>query len=101
MSTRVIDNPDEGRYEIFADDELVGFAAYQKTRQLVVLTHTEVDRRLEGRGLGGELVRGALEDVRRQGMAVLPLCPFVQGWINRHPEYHDLDYRQPASDVAD
>ena len=43
-----------------------------------------------GHGLGGTLVRGALDDVRARGGSVVPLCPFVRGWIDRHPEYQDL-----------
>lgn len=51
--------------------------------------------------MGSELVRQALDDVRSQGTPVLPLCPFVQQWMTRHPEYHDLDYRRPESKVTD
>jgi predicted GNAT family acetyltransferase len=41
-------------------------------------------------GLGSRLVRAALDDVRSQGGRVVPLCPFVRGWIERHPDYADL-----------
>ena len=51
-----------------------------------MLTHTEVETRFEGQGLGGELVRQALEDIRSQGLPVLPTCPLVQQWMTRHPE---------------
>ena len=98
---RVADNPAEQRYEAWSGDELAGFAAYQKAERLVVFTHTEVEPRFEGQGVGGALVREALDDVRRQGLPVLPICPFVQGWIAKHPDYHDLDYRRPASSVSD
>jgi hypothetical protein len=42
-----------------------------------------------------------LDHVRTLGVAVLPICPFVQAWMARHPEYVDLDYRSPASRVTD
>lgn len=53
-------------------------------------THTEVGDDFEGRGVGSALVRGALDDVRRNGLSVQPLCPFVKSWIQRHPGYGDL-----------
>ncbi|MFD1947200.1 GNAT family N-acetyltransferase [Nocardioides aestuarii] len=101
MSVEVSDNPDRQRFEVRLDGEIVGFAAYQKTDELVVFTHTEVDSNLEGRGIGGQLVRAALDHIREQGLAVLPICPFVQAWMARHPDYADLDYRSPASKVTD
>jgi predicted GNAT family acetyltransferase len=97
----VVDVPEQNRYEIRRDGALIGFAAYQKAGRLIVFTHTEVDSGVEGQGVGGQLVRAALDDVRRQGLPVLPVCPFVHGWMARHPEYIDLDYRAPKSHVTD
>jgi predicted GNAT family acetyltransferase len=54
------------------------------------MTHTEVDQDAGRSGLGSSLVRSALDDVRSQGIKVVPLCPFVRGWIDRHPDYADL-----------
>ena len=101
MTDQVNDAPERSRYEITRDGEVLGFAAYQKTDQLVVFTHTEVGPSLEGQGVGGTLVRAALDDIRRQGLRVLPVCPFVHSWMVRHPEYADLDYRSPGSKVTD
>jgi len=101
MTILVVDVPDRQRYEIVRDGTPLGFAAYQKTDQLIVFTHTEVDPSLEGQGIGGRLVQGALDDVRGHGLAVLPICPFVQGWMARHPDYADLDYRRPRSQATD
>lgn len=97
----VRDNPARLRYEIVRDGRVLGYAAYQKTDALIVFTHTEVDPSVEGQGVGGELIRGALDHVRTLGLPVLPICPFVQGWMARHPDYLDLDYRQPPSKVTD
>ena len=86
-------NPDRSRYEAHIDGELAGFAEYLLTDQLVTFTHTEVDRRFEGRGVGSALARFALDDVRAEGSRqVLPLCPFIKGWIGKHREYVDLVY---------
>jgi predicted GNAT family acetyltransferase len=57
----------------------------------VVFIHTEVAPEFEGRGVGGALAKGALEDVRAGGQYdVIPLCPFIKGYIEKHPEYADL-----------
>lgn len=101
MTPQVVDVPDRQRYEIVRDDRVLGYAAYQRTDQLIVFTHTEVDPALAGQGVGGQLVRGALDHVRTLGLPVLPICPFVQGWMARHEEYLDLDYRRPASTATD
>ena len=90
------------RYEAFIDRDRVGFAEYQLTDQLVVFTHTEVEDRCEGMGVGSALARAALDDVRAAGdRKVLPLCPFIKGWIGKHPEYADLVYGSPASTAKD
>lgn len=101
MSVDVIDVPEHHQFEAVLDGEVVGFAAYQKTDELIVFTHTEVDSSLEGQGVGGALIRDALDHVRELGLRVLPICPFVQAWMLRHPDYTDLDYRRPASKVTD
>jgi uncharacterized protein len=90
MADEVRDNPDERRYEIYSDGELAGHLLYGRRPGLMALVHTETYPKFEGHGLGGKLVRGALDDARAQGMSVLPFCPFVNGWIERHPEYADL-----------
>ena len=101
MSVTVTDAPDEHRYEARVDGKLAGFAEYLKPGQLVVFTHTEVDPGYEGQGIGGTLARAALDDARRQQLPVLPLCPFIQGWIGRHSDYADLVYRVAPSTVTD
>jgi predicted GNAT family acetyltransferase len=94
--------PDAHRYEAHLDGELAGFAEYQLTDQLVVFTHTEVDDRFEGRGVGSALARFALDDVRAAGSRqVLPLCPFIKAWIGKHPDYTDLVYGAPQTTARD
>jgi predicted GNAT family acetyltransferase len=86
----VIDAPDRDRYEISIDGEVVGFTAYATRPGLIAFVHTEVDERLQGRGLADRLIRFALEDSRARGLAVLPFCPFVKAFIERHREFEDL-----------
>jgi predicted GNAT family acetyltransferase len=90
MEPTVSDAPESSRYELRDGDRLLGVAAYRRRGNQVVFTHTEVADSSEHSGLGSRLVRGALDDVRRAGGTVVPLCPFVRGWIERHPEYRDL-----------
>jgi len=52
--------------------------------------HTEADPACEGRGFGSKLAAAALEDVRRKGLEVVPLCPFIARYMATHPEVHDL-----------
>lgn len=90
---RVIDNPARHRFEVWVEEVLAGFAEYQITDTLVVFTHTEIDPAFEGKGLGSALAAGALDLVRAQGgRKALPVCPFIKGWIERHPDYLDLTY---------
>jgi predicted GNAT family acetyltransferase len=93
MEPTVSDAPDDDRYEIRDGDRVLGIAAYHRRGDVLVFTHTEVNPD-EGRsGLGSTLVRGALDDVRAKGEKVIPQCPFVKGWIERHPDYADLVVR--------
>lgn len=86
----VSDNADEQRYEVRLDGELAGFAQYKAKPGQVAFTHTEIDDRFEGQGLGGRLVAFALDYARERGLAVLPFCPFVRAYIQHHREYADL-----------
>ncbi|MBU2074624.1 MAG: N-acetyltransferase [Actinobacteria bacterium] len=84
---------EQHRYEARVAGELAGFAEYQLAEGIVVFTHTEVDDRFEGQGVGSALARAALDDVRDQGTGkVIATCPFIKGWIDRHPDYHALLY---------
>jgi predicted GNAT family acetyltransferase/glutaredoxin len=86
----VVDVPERSRYELRVGGETVGEAAYRLRDGRIVLIHTEIDEALEGRGLGGVLAAAVLEDARRRGLQVVPLCPFMAGYIERHPEHADL-----------
>jgi uncharacterized protein len=90
METSVRDVPEQNRYEIRDGDRLLGVAEYQRRGDQVRFTHTEVDPSAGESGLGSRLVRAALDDVRAKGGTVVPLCSFVRGWIEKHPDYQDL-----------
>ena len=86
----VADAPERERYELSIDGKVAGYSAYRARPGLIAFVHTEVDERLQGRGLADRLIRFALEDARARGLAVLPFCPFVKAFIERHREFEDL-----------
>ena len=86
----VTNDPDSERFEVTVGGELAGFAKYRGIGENRDFTHTEIDDRLEGRGLGSTLIRTALDETRAEGLGVIPHCPFVRRFIGRHPEYFDL-----------
>jgi uncharacterized protein len=90
MAPTVTDVSDRRRFEIEVDGAVLGFAEYRRRPGVISFTHTEIDPAHEGEGLGTLLVKAALDTARGEGLAVLPYCPFVQGFIDRHREYLDL-----------
>ena len=85
----VSNNEVEQRYEARVGGRLA-VLAYKQEGGRIVYTHTEVPEELEGQGIAGKLTRVALDDARAQRLAVVPRCPYVAGYIRRHPEYQDL-----------
>lgn len=83
-------NETRSRYEAHEDGALAGFVAYRDAPDVVTLTRTEVGDEFGGRGIAGDLVRFALDDVRASGRFVRPECEFAADWIKRNPEYSDL-----------
>ncbi len=86
----VRDDPENGRYVIELDGRVVGFAEYHMRGGRHFFVHTEVDDDFTGRGLGTQLVKASLDDVRESKGTVVPLCPLFAAYIERHPEYQDL-----------
>ena len=88
----------ESRYAAYVDGVLAGGAYYELDDHRIVFTHTEVDDAFEGKGVGSALARGALDDVREHSSRrVVPRCPFIKGWIERHPDYDDLVHAERRS----
>lgn len=107
MPVEVADHPDRSRYEIAVDGSRAGLAEYRRNAALIAFVHTEIDDAHEGQGLAGRLIATALDESRDAGLAVLSFCPFVRGYILKHPQYldlvpadrrHDFDLPQEATD---
>jgi predicted GNAT family acetyltransferase len=86
----VADSPDNRRYEAYVEGEVAGYVFYQARPDRLVLTSTHVLDEFEGQGVGSRLVAATLDDIRRRGLSVEPLCPFAAAYIERHPEFADL-----------
>ena len=93
MTTEIQLNTDEhgeGRYTILVDGQPAGELDFRTIDGRRAPVHTGVRDRYEGQGLAGQLARRALDDARAEGLRVVPLCPYVAGYITKHPEYQDL-----------
>lgn len=89
----VVDAPERGRYEVRVGGEVAGYAVYQSVDGrdgVLEMPHTVIEPAHEGQGLGSRLITGALDDVRRKGATLVPTCPFVRAFLDKHPDYADL-----------
>ena len=74
--------------------EQVGLTDYRLVGNEIHLTHTEIDPKFRGGGLGAHMVQGVLDSIRTEtDYRVVAACPFVVDWLERHPEYHELESR--------
>lgn len=80
---------DQRRFVIH-DEQGTGELRYNIIGSQIILEHTEVSPALRGRGVATSLARAALEYARANELTVIPVCPFVIGYLARHPEYHNL-----------
>lgn len=89
MTDIVCNNTDKNRYELSVDGHLAA-TYYRLADGVITFIHTEVPDALAGRGVGSKLIKGALDQVRAAGLKVVPQCPFVRAYIEKHPDYADL-----------
>lgn len=86
MEPRVVDNAELQRYELYVGDDLAGQIAYSRRNGAVTLIHTEIDPSFKGQGLGDAIVAAALADLDDRGIHMIPVCPFVRSYLERHPQ---------------
>jgi NAD+ kinase len=86
----VVDSFERQRYELLLGGEVAGVLHYRRHGGRVELMHTEVEQSFSGRGLAGRLASAALEDARVRATPVVVSCPYVIGYLDRHPEFSDL-----------
>jgi predicted GNAT family acetyltransferase len=85
----ISNNPGQLRIETYVEG-MLSKIEYQIADERIYYYHTEVPPELEGRGIASEMAKFALEYARQQGLGIVPLCPFVEAYIRRHPEYKPL-----------
>lgn len=83
----LIDNEETHRYEFHIDGHLAMIEYIKTPNGEIYFTHTEVPPSLGGKGIGSELVEKALKDIEQKDLRLVPLCPFVAGYIHKHPEW--------------
>jgi predicted GNAT family acetyltransferase len=84
-SPDVTDNAEASRFELTVDDHLAELV-YRRDGDRLVLVHTGVPDELEGQGIGGRLVRAAVDTAAADGLTVVPQCSFARSWLERHPD---------------
>lgn len=90
MDAIVTENTEARRFELFLDGEVAGHASYRVRDGITVVTHSEVDPRFQGRGLGGVLARQTLDQLRSQQARVIPACPFFAKYVSQHHDWDDI-----------
>lgn len=93
MSTEIrlhTDEHGEGRYALIVDGQPAGEMDFRTVEGRRVITHTGIRERFEGQGLAGQLARHALAEARAGGTLIVPLCPYLAGFLEKHPEEQDL-----------
>jgi predicted GNAT family acetyltransferase len=89
-----------GRYRLMRDGTEVGYVEYDRVGEhSILIKHTEIAPEHEGQGLGSQLVRGVLDDVRRQGKTVIPICPYALNYIRKHRDYIDVVHADMRSTI--
>ncbi|BCK58715.1 GNAT family N-acetyltransferase [Nocardia wallacei] len=89
VTTTVVRNEAQHRYEVWYGDKLAGFTEYRERDEDTIFIHTEIDSEFGGKGLGSTLARKAIEDVVARGGAIVPRCPFIKSWLDKHPEFDE------------
>jgi predicted GNAT family acetyltransferase len=89
MNLNLVDVASKKRYEAIIDGS-TAYIEYIKAQDKIYLTHTEVPKSMEGKGIGSALVLKVLEDIEKKNLTLIPLCPFVALYLKRHPEWKKL-----------
>lgn len=94
MTLSVENQPDQSRYALLQDGEVIGIAEYELRDDAIDFTHTEVDEEKREKGMASTLVQTALDDVRDHSeRRVIASCPYVRSWLSEHPDYAELQKR--------
>jgi uncharacterized protein len=87
--SEILNNKAQQRYELEVEGRIAA-TYYSVADGVITFIHTEVPPELGGKGIGSKLIKGALDQVRADGLKVIAQCPFVKAFIEKHPDYQDL-----------
>lgn len=87
---KIVDNRAASRYEVSLDGRPAAFSTYELEPARIVVTHTVVKPRFEGRGVGSRLAKFIVSDAVSRGLRIKPVCPFTRSYLERHPEYDEI-----------
>ncbi len=90
MNTDIIDNKEKHQYELHVGKYMARIRYNKNDSGEIQLTHTEVPAALQGQGIAGALAKGALTIIRQEGLAVIPICPFIIKYMEKNPEWKDI-----------
>jgi predicted GNAT family acetyltransferase len=85
----VVNNTPKHRYELAVEGHIAA-TYYELSGNVITFVHTEVPPELGGKGIASKLIRGALDQVRADGLKVIAQCPFVKAFIEKNAAYQDL-----------
>jgi predicted GNAT family acetyltransferase len=96
----VIDVSERSRYEatIEGEEALAALLEYRRSERWMALLHTEVQDGFEGRGIGSQMATAVFADARARDLKIIPKCPFILRWLERHSEQHDVLLRPLGDD---
>lgn len=87
---KTINNEEKNRFELKVDGHLGRIEYIMNNSGMIFLTHTEVARKLKGKGIASKMVKDALQYIQAHELKLVPLCPYVAAYLKKHPEYQPL-----------
>ena len=98
-SISIQQQPEENRFALLDGEAMIGEAAYVQHGDRRIFYHTVVDPAYGGRGLAGDLVASALRETMDAGVVVVPVCPYVRSWLERHPDVAERTQQPEPADL--
>jgi predicted GNAT family acetyltransferase len=86
----VVLNEDARQFELVVDNHKAKVTYVMLSPTSIIFTHTMVPFSLKGQGIASYLAKHVLDYARDNNLNVIPQCPFIRSYIERHPEYDDL-----------
>jgi len=80
----------KGRYVLTQEGHTAELTYSILSPENIIADHTDVPEALRGTGAGLAMVTRLVEDARKEGFRIIPLCPFVNAQRRNHPEWADV-----------